>query len=55
MKYYLISDSKSIIEDIEYLKKHSTQHFTKDGIIIIDAKVRLMINGMDTISLDLVK
>jgi len=50
MKYYLISDSKSISEDIIHFKKHSTNHFQSDGIILIDVKMRLVIeDGMDSI------
>lgn len=50
MKYYLISDSKDIKDDIIHFKKHSTNHFTSDGIILIDVKMRLIIEeGMDSI------
>jgi len=50
MKYYLISDSKCIAEDIEHFKKYSTQFLKENGIIFIDVKVRLVIEeGMDSI------
>lgn len=34
MKYYLISDSKSIQEDIEFLKNHYKQSYTEDAHVI---------------------
>ena len=55
MKYYVISDSRSIKNDIEYFKKHSikvTQN--KNGVIVMDIKIQLAIDeGMDRIDLTL--
>jgi len=56
MKYHLISDSKNIQEDIKLFKKHSTNQFTEDGILLIDIKARLIIEeGMDTIFLEIIE
>ena len=55
MKYYLISDSKSITDDIKHFKEHSINHFTEDGIILIDVKMRLIIDeGMDSIYCEII-
>ena len=54
MKYYLISDSKSMSEDIEYLKKHCVQSFHEDGLLVMDVKIRLFIDeGMDRIGVEI--
>jgi len=56
MKYHLISDSKSIAQDIQHFKEHSTNQFTADGLIVIDIKARLIIEeGMDTIFLEIIE
>jgi len=54
MKYYLISDSKNISEDIEFFEKYSTRTIHEDGIIVMYLKVKLFIDeGMDRIDVEI--
>ena len=54
MKYYLISDSKSMSEDIEFLKKHCTESFNEDGLLVMDVRMKLFIDeGMDRIDVEI--
>ena len=55
MNYYLISDSKTISEDIALLKMKCIQSFNEDGILIVDVKMRLFVDqGMDSIECEIV-
>lgn len=57
MKYYVISDSRSIKNDVDYFKKHSIKVTQKDnGVTVMDVKIRLAIDeGMDKMDLTLVE